>query len=138
MQIKTTGYCVYFYLTDWQQLKRLQNMVWARFCRNRYLYGGNGSIYWHRLFEGQFIKRSISIKIPVNSEILLQRIFFYRRTRTSTQWFMAKDNHCSIVWKRNKKVKCSKLETVYMFINRWLWLRYIYTMKYLEPLKRMC
>lgn len=76
MQIKTTGYCVYFYLTDWQQLKGLQNMAWARFCRNRYSHGGNGSMYWHNLFEGQFGKRSITITIYFSSESPLQRFFF--------------------------------------------------------------
>lgn len=51
-------------------------MEWARFCSNTYLHGGNGRLYWHKLFEGQLGKRSISIKIPFSSEIPLQINFF--------------------------------------------------------------
>lgn len=51
-------------------------MVWARLGENGYSHGGNGSRDWHKLFEGQFGKGSIPIKIPFSSEISLQRFFF--------------------------------------------------------------
>lgn len=51
-------------------------MEWARSCSNTYLHGGNGRLYWHKLFEDQFGKRSISIKILFSSEIPLQTNFF--------------------------------------------------------------
>lgn len=52
-------------------------MVWARFWGNGYSHGGNESITWHNVFEGQFGKRSITIKIPFNSEIPQQLVLFF-------------------------------------------------------------
>lgn len=72
-------------------------MVWARFWGNGYSHGGNESITWHNVFEGQFGKRSITIKIPFNSEIPQQLGFFFLlTTHTCIQQYVVKDIHCSI------------------------------------------
>lgn len=71
-------------------------MVWARFWGNRYSHGDNGNINWHNLLKGQFGKRSITMKIPFNSEIPLQTFLFYPHTHTWTQQCVAEDIHCSI------------------------------------------